>query len=171
MIDIIPFVVAFIAGVCVKAVDWIDDDRGGKNPLKWPLAIIYGLLIGYLIGTASFFVLFVAALIAQVFARKIDTRAHMLGFAIAVISILYFGLQPIDIGLLVFFLVLAFLDEADFIGALRPLEDYRVFLKGGALVMILFGRWDFFLGIICFDIGYELFRLSQKRVFKQVKQK
>jgi len=168
MIDagLLPYVIALIAGFCVKIVDWVDDDKKGKNPIKWPLAILYGLLIGYLISTASFSVLFLAAVVAQVFARKIDTRAHILGVAVTAISMLYFGLAPIPYNFFAYFLILAFLDEADFIGKLRPLEKYRIVLKVGALLMVLVGRWDFFAGIIAFDIGYELFNQVQTRILK-----
>ncbi|HID72616.1 TPA: hypothetical protein EYP38_01630 [Candidatus Micrarchaeota archaeon] len=164
--NLFPFAVALVAGFLVKIVDWIDDDKKGKNPIKWPLAVIYGLLIGYLIGTASFSVLFLAAVVAQVFAKKIDTRAHMLGIAATAISMLYFGLQPIPLNFFAYFLILAFLDEADFIGRLRPLEKYRLVLKVGAAMMILVGRWDFFIAILSFDFGYELFDYLQKRIIK-----
>ncbi|MFH1393983.1 MAG: hypothetical protein ABIH29_03815 [Candidatus Micrarchaeota archaeon] len=167
MIDaLLPFLVALVAGFIVKIVDWIDDDKKGKNPLKWPLAMVYGFLIGYLIGTASFAVLFLAAVIAQVFAKKIDTKAHMLGIAVTAISMLYFGLQPIALNFFAYFLVLAFLDEADYIGKLRPLTQYRLVLKIGSLAMLLVGRWDFFIAILSFDFGYELFNYLQKRLFK-----
>lgn len=148
---------AFFAGLIVKAVDWLEDDRKSSHPVKYLLAAVYGLIIGYIIGTATFSVLFLAALLAQVFARKIDTRSHELGFLVAVLSLFFFGIPSIDFTLLAVFLVLAFLDEADFIGPLRPLVEYRPFLPLGALFFALGGRVDFFLGIIAFDIGYRLF--------------
>jgi hypothetical protein len=164
MIDPTPYILAFIAGVLVKIVDWMEDDRKTGNAYKQPLAVAYGLIIGYLISTSSFSVLFLAALIAQVFARKIDTLAHKIGFAVAILSLLFFGFPALDLPLLGVFLVLAFLDEADFIGRLHPITEYRLILKAGALAMIAFGRWDFFAGIMSFDIGYELFRYASKRL-------
>ncbi len=164
MIEPIHFVLAFVAGVLVKLVDWMVDDRKKDSVLKYPIAVAYGLMIGYLIGNASFSVLFLAALIAQVFARKIDTVPHKIGFAVAILSLLAFGFPPLDIPLFAFFLILAFLDEADFIGKLHPITEYRVILKAGALAMLIFGRWDYFAGIICFDIGYEALRRLTRNI-------
>ena len=160
---VLPFVLAFVAGLLVKIVDWMEDDRKTSAALKLPLAVAYGLMIGYLIGTASFSAIFLAALVAQVFARKIDTLSHTVGFAVAVLSLFYFGFPALDLPLLAFFLVLAFLDEADFIGKLHPITEYRLILKAGALLLIPFGRWDYFAGIMSFDIGYELFRQAAKK--------
>jgi len=163
MIDaaFLPFALAFFLGIIVKAVDWLDDTKKSKNPLKYLFAIIYGLGIGYLISTASFSMLFLAAVVAQVFAKKIDTAAHRLGVLATALGILSFGFPPFDPAVFVYFLVFAFLDEADYIGKLRPLTEYRPFLKVAAFAFILLGRWDYFAGIIAFDVGYELFRLLQ----------
>jgi hypothetical protein len=154
---IVQVLLAFLAGFIVKIVDWMEDDRRTSNIVKDLLGLCYGSLIGYLIGTASFSLLFLAALMAQVLARKIDKASHQLGFAVAILSLFFFGFPQLDLPLLAFFLVLAFLDEADFLGRLHPLTEYRVFLKAGALAMIVFGRWDYFIAIMAFDIGYEFF--------------
>ena len=161
---IIYLVVALVAGFLVKIVDWLDDERKSKHPVKYFFAILYGLLVGYIIGAAPFSGIFIAALIAQVFARKVDTTAHELGFLTALITLLFFEPPGIEFGLFFLFLVLAFLDEADFIGKLRPLTKYRPFLKVGALAPVLFGRWDYFAGIIAFDIGYEVFNPLKKYI-------
>ena len=155
---IIPFVVALFAGALVKAVDWLDDDKKSRHPVKFLLAIFYGIAIGYVIGTASFALIFLAALIAQVLARKVDTMAHIVGLAFAVISLPFFGIPYIDLPILAYFLVLAFLDEGEYIGKLKFLSDYRPFLKVGALPFAFVGRWDYFVGILIFDFGYELAR-------------
>ena len=153
--EILPFALAFVSGLFVKAVDWLEDTVKSKSPVRYLFAIIYGLLIGYIISSASFSAIFLAALLAQVFARKIDTRAHELGFIVAILSALLLGLPPLDLPILAFFLVLGFLDEVDYVGKLRPLTDYRPFLKVGSLLLIAIGRWDYFAGIIIFDIAYE----------------
>jgi len=155
---IIALIVAFFAGILVKAVDWLDDDKKSKHPIKFVLAVFYGLAIGYLIGTASFALIFLSALIAQILARKVDTMAHLVGFTIAVLSLLVFGVPYMNLALLAYFLVLAFIDEGEFVGKLKFISDYRPFLKVGALPLILVGRWDYFVGIMVFDFGYELTR-------------
>ena len=155
MLDlVIALVLALLAGICVKAVDWIDDEKKGRYAIKWPLALIYGGLIGYLISQASFSTIFLSALFAQVFARKIDTHTHVLGFGFAVLSLVYLGFPAISIELFVFFAIAAYLDEARYFGRLRGLIEYRPFLKIAALAMLAFGRLDYFLGIMAFDIGY-----------------
>jgi len=158
----LPFILALLAGILVKAVDWMDDDRKTSHPSKYVLAATYGLAIGYIIGTANFSVLFLAALVAQVFARKIDTPAHQLGFAVAVISLFGFGFPPIDVAVFVFFVALAFLDEIALADALKPFADYRLFLKCGALVMLASGRWDYLAAILLFDGAYMLFERIAK---------
>ncbi|MEW6722551.1 MAG: hypothetical protein AB1324_04775 [Candidatus Micrarchaeota archaeon] len=156
------FVLAFVAGLLVKCVDWLDDVRKSAHPVKFALAAGYGVAIGYLIGVSGFSLLFLAALFAQVFARKIDTAAHRLGFALSILSLAYFGFPAIDFPLFAFFLIMAFLDEMEYVGALKPLSDYRPFLKLAGLAMVPFGRWEFFVGIMAFDLGYELFALLSK---------
>jgi hypothetical protein len=165
MIDttMLPFILAFIAGFLVKWVDYLDDDRKSKSNYRYIIAIAYGILIGYIIGASTFSVLFLAALVAQVFAKKVDTTAHIVGFLAAAVAIMFFGFPPIDLGLFAFFLLLAFLDDADYIGWLRPLAEYRPFLKAGAFIMLAVGRWDYFVGIMLFDIGYLLFQALSLR--------
>ncbi|HSB46479.1 MAG TPA: hypothetical protein VLD37_00580 [Candidatus Bilamarchaeum sp.] len=161
------YILAFVSGVLVKAVDWLDDDAKSRHPVKYALAASYGLFVGLIIGTASFGIIFLSALMAQVFSRKIDTTAHRIGFVVSILSLLYFGFGAIDIPLFSLFLLLAFLDEIDYVGPLRPLTDYRPFLKIGSLAMVMFGRLDYFGGIILFDIGYVLFEFAAGKVSKR----
>lgn len=155
----LTYALAFLAGIIVKAVDWLDDVKKSTRPAKYILSLLYGLLLGYIIGTSTFSVIFLAALVAQVFARKVDTTAHRMGFVTAALSLIYFGFPVFDIWLFLIFLFLAFLDEIDYIGWLRPITEYRPFLKVGALIPAISGVWDCFIGIMAFDIGYELFKI------------
>lgn len=161
---LLVYVLAFFSGAAVKAVDWIDDEEKGKSPLKWPLAVIYGLLLGYIISNASFSMIFLAALFAQLFARKVDTLAHGVGVAAAIITIAFLSPPPLEMSVFLFFTFMAFMDEIEYMGRLKPLSDYRPFLKIGALVPFLWGRFDYFLGIIIFDAGYELYRYAKERL-------
>ncbi len=163
---IVAVIAAFLSGFAVKIVDWIDDERKKKTPdsIRYAIAIIYGLLIGYVIGNATFAMIFLAALIAQVFAKKIDTKAHQLGFLVAAISLFWFGFPELDLPLFVFFAALAFLDEIDFLGKLHPITEYRLLLKIAALVPLAMGRIDYFIGIIAFDLGYLGFQALSKNI-------
>jgi hypothetical protein len=189
---ILYYILAFLSGILVKATDWIDDEEHGKNQLKYPLALLYGLSIGYLISQASFSMLFLAALFAQVFARKIDTHTHVIGFAVAIITILVLGVPPFELMFFSVFLLSAFLDELEMSRLLRQfvssetpprfgdvhpkcnsisdmggkyefIERYRPVLKVSALGFLLIGRIDFFLAIVAFDFGYVLYEWTKMK--------
>jgi len=157
---------AFCAGLLVKTVDWIDDERKGKNPLKWPLALVYGVLIGSLISQSPVSMLFLGALFAQVFAGKIDTHTHVFGFAVAMLMPLVLGFPSFDPLLFGFFALLAFIDEMEYPPRLGWINEWRPALPIGAALLIVSGRFDYFLAIASFDIGYALFVFAQTRVFK-----
>ncbi len=154
---ILFFVLSFISGVLVKAVDWLDDDKKSKHAIKYILAIAYGIVISYLVATASFSMLFLGALVAQVFARKIDTPAHMLGGAVSLFFLFFFGFPQIALATFGLFFVLAYLDELSFPIEYKWISKWRVLLKLGAAVFLIYGRWDYLLAILLFDGGYLLF--------------
>ncbi len=167
MLDIVlAIILAFLSGLIVKSVDFIDDELKGKYLIKWPLALIYGGIIGILISQASFSTIFLSALFAQIFARKIDTHTHVFGFAIALFSLFYLGFPSIEIMLFMFFAFLAFLDEIEMVGKYKFISEYRPFLKIGALLLIPFGKFDYFLAIMAFDIGYLLLTQTANRFYK-----
>jgi len=160
------YILAFVAGFFVKWVDWIEDDRKGEGTIKFPLAIFYGGIIGYLISVASFSEIFLGALLAQVFARKIDNISHVIGFLTSILALFYFGFPAVQLNYLLYFMLLAFLDEQDFIGRFRFLTEYRLFLKIGAVLMLFIGRWDYAIAILLFDLGYVVFTEIRKRFIK-----
>lgn len=158
------YALALVSGILVKTVDWLDDDVKSTQPYKYVIALLYGVLIGYLIGNASFSLIFLAGLMAQIFARKVDTLAHQLGFATSIVTALLFTVPPIDFLLLGYFLLLGFLDEVDYIGRLRKLTEYRPFLKVGAVPLALMGMPEYLIAILAFDVGYEGFNLIQYKI-------
>lgn len=155
------FALAFLAGIVVKIVDWLEDDKKSRHISKYLLAFVYGWLLGYLIANASFGILFLAALVAQVLSRKIDSFAHRLGFIVAFIAMFFYQLPDINLVIFGYFIVLAFLDEIDYVGFLRPITEYRPFLKLGPIPFVFLGRPDYLIGILAFDLGYELFKTLQ----------
>ena len=164
----IYYILTIIAGFFVKWVDWIEDDKKGKGWLKFPIAIIYGVIIGYLISQAAFSELFLGALIAQVFARKIDNIAHVTGFLASIAAMLYFGLPVIAFSFLFYFLILAFLDEQKYAGRFEMITKWRLFLKVGAIAVIILGRYDYAIAILLFDGGYMLFNELRRTFFPDV---
>jgi hypothetical protein len=158
----LEFVIALIAGALVKTVDWLDDTKKSKNPVKFLLAALYGAAIGYLISLPQLSAIFLAALAAQIVARKVDTTAHRLGFVVAALSLFAFSFPTVEPLLFLFFAIMAVLDEMDYLGRLRPLVEYRPFLKIGSIIPLAWGAWGYFAGIIAFDIGYEAVTILTK---------
>ena len=148
------FILVFICGLLVKVVDNIEDRKKGKFLIKWPLAIVYGILIGYLISQTSFSMFFLGALLAQVLAGKIDKPAHILGFLLSIVSAVYFGLPNLDYLPFVIFFITAYLDELTLFGFWKIFIDYRLFLKIAALAFIAIGRVDYLISVVTFDVGY-----------------
>ena len=161
----LQYFLAFISGFLVKWVDWIEDDRKGDGYLKFILAVAYGLIIGYLISQASFAELFLGAIIAQIFARKIDNISHAVGFVATIAAMVYFGLHTMDLTFIIYFFVLAFLDEQEYLGSYRRITEWRLFTKVGAVALILIGRFDYAIAILLFDSGYILFTELRKILF------
>lgn len=157
MLDLIFWILlAFLIGILVKLVDNIEDKKGGRNVLKWPMAAAYGLGVGYVISQAPFSTIFLGALFAQVVAGKIDRQSHALAFLMAVILSVYLGLPAFDLLPFVIFFAAAYLDELSLFGILKTFADYRLFLILATLPFAVLGRVDYLLGIASFDAGYIL---------------
>lgn len=154
--SMLTYVFSFISGFLVKAVDWIEDDL--KKPLivRWPLALLAGAFIGYLISIASFGTIFMAALFAQVFARKVDKPSHAATVLTAALVFIFMGVNNgFEIMYFLILLVPAFLDELEYPKQYKFLNEYRVFLLLAAAIFALgLGRWDYLFGIATFDAGY-----------------
>lgn len=174
------YVLSFVSGLLVKAVDFIEDDyskRKTQDPkrktqnwklLSWPLAIAYGLTIGYLVSQTPFSMIFLAALFAQLLAGKIDTSAHGTGFTLAIIATVYFGIPQFDFSPFFVFLVFAVLDEIEFFkGTFDFMHHHRLFLPLAAAVFAIAGKYEYLLGIVPFDIGYLLSEYGLTNRFKQ----
>jgi hypothetical protein len=146
---------ALLSGAAIKHVDYIEDSLGGKGNMKWPLAVIAGLGIGYILAFSPAAVLFIGVIAAQVLMGKIDRAVHGAAVMIAAAVPFVLGMQYGDMGLLLPFFAIAALDEVDFRGILKPFSDYRLWLKGAALVAgAITGVWDYFVVLIAFDAAY-----------------
>ncbi|MBU0586479.1 hypothetical protein KJ780_03135 [Candidatus Micrarchaeota archaeon] len=144
--------VAVLAGAIVKIVDYLEDDLKSKSNIRFVLSFIYGVLIGCLISFSGFPAIWAGALVAQLLVGKIDKYSHALGYATALIFAAIFGATGLVYVDFIIFLVAASLDEKPLIK--NPILDFRPFLKLAALVYLLLGRWDYFIGIIVFDASY-----------------
>lgn len=153
MIDSI--VAAAVAGGAIKHVDFLEDQKKGKGVEKWPLWILAGLAIGYLLAFSPASILFVAIIAAQVLMGKIDKPVHGAAIIIAAVVPFFFGMGWAEIGLLLPFFAVAALDEVEFAGLLKPMRDYRLWLKGTALAVgVGSGAWAYFIALMAFDLAY-----------------
>lgn len=148
-------VAALLSGAAIKHVDYLEDKKGGKGIGKWPLAIIAGLGIGYVLAFSPAAVLFAGVIAAQVLMGKIDRLVHGAAVVLAAGVPLLLGMQHAEFGLFLPFFAIAALDEVDFRGVLKPASDYRLWLKAAALgAGILTGVWDYFVVLMAFDAAY-----------------
>ena len=151
----IPYIAAILAGAGIKIVDYIEDELNGKNIWKWPLAIVAGLAMGAVLSLSSVATLFLAIMAAQVFMGKVDRPAHGLAVGVAVAVPIVMGMQLNGIELFLPFFFIAALDEVEFAGILKPMYEYRLWLKGAALAVgIVSGLWEYFIVLMCFDLAY-----------------
>lgn len=151
----IEYLAAVLAGAGIKKVDYLEDELGGKNLWKWPIAIIAGLAMGAVLSFSSVAIMFLAIIAAQVLMGKVDKPAHGLAVAMAVVIPLIMGMDLSAMGLFVPFFIVAALDEVEFAGVLKPMFEYRLWLKGIALVVgVVSGLWEYFLVLMCFDLAY-----------------
>ena len=131
----IEYIAAILAGAGIKTVDYIEDELKGKNIWKWPLAIIAGVCMGAVLSLSTVATLFLAIIAAQVFMGKVDNPAHGLAVGVAVAVPIVMGMQLNGIELFLPFYFVAALDEVEFAGFLKPMWDYRLWLKGAALAV------------------------------------
>jgi len=178
---IILLAISFFTGISTKIVDLIEDD--GLKLFKFDkfvFAVIYGLLIGYVISNYNVVApLWMGAVFALIIARKIDTKAHVVGLISALMFVGFFGFGKINILFLIIFLIAGFLDEilSDFAEGspllknpllkkpnkikinknIKKILEMRPLLEISALV-VSFVILDFSLfgAILFFDVGYNL---------------
>lgn len=163
----LQYVLSLISGALVKTVDWIEDDLKGQSILKsmkWEFAILAGVIIGYLIATTDFANIFLAALFAQIFARKVDKDTHLLTFFLAIAVSFVMGTPFFNPMIFAMFVIPAFFDELVLPGKLSVITEYRFFLNAAGIIYgLVYGFWDYFFGIFCFDVGYIGIKLYHER--------
>jgi hypothetical protein len=152
MIDVLA---AVVSGGAIKFVDFVEDEKKGKGAIKWIMAAVAGIAYAYLLSFSAASSLFLAILAAQVFMGRVDRVSHGIAVFVAIIASLFYGMGMLDIQLLLAFFLLAAIDELPMAGALEPLGEYRLWLKGGALcVSLITGLWSYFVLLMAFDMAY-----------------
>jgi len=164
------YLLSFLSGFLIKSVDWIEDELKGSLIVKWPLALISGLLIGFVISGSDFSNIFLAAIVAQVLTGKVDKATHGLAIAVAAVVFLLLGINGLKLEHFAIFIIPAAIDELKFTGTYAFLTLYRVFLKAVAFLFVFAGMPQYFIGIIMFDAGYILFKFAQDKIASHVSQ-
>ncbi|MFP3949799.1 MAG: hypothetical protein ACLFUZ_01765 [Candidatus Micrarchaeia archaeon] len=152
MLDILA---AIVAGGAIKHVDYIEDKKRGKGVEKWLLGILAGLCMGYVLAFSPAAILFVGIIAAQVLMGKIDKPVHGTAVVLAAVVPFVLGMGWANTGLLLPFFAVAALDEVELAGVLKPMRQYRLWLKGTALAVgAISGVWSYFVVLMAFDLAY-----------------
>lgn len=105
-----------VAGLLVKATDWIVDDlHPGSSALALSMGALYGMVLGVLIAfDARLAVLIIAVVAANFAAGKFDCEAHWVALAAMALVALFAGVEivpGIGVWLMLLFAIAAVCDE------------------------------------------------------------
>jgi hypothetical protein len=160
------FPIVFIIGFLNRIADMVSDDGLKLNrPLAYFAGILYGFLIAYVITAYPVLAeLGMAIILSVILTGKIDHPVHYLGLGSMLFFLVIYGISPINITLLIVFIVGAGIDEfgnglADrkrIKGILGTFFHYRLTMEVLTfMVSIVTGFWIFFLAMISYDAGFS----------------
>ena len=184
---IILILVSFFTGISVKIVDLIEDE--GLRLFKFDkylFAIVYGILIGFVISNYDLVAsLWIGTIFAMILAKKIDSKTHIIGLIFVVVYLFFFSIGNINLILLIIFLIIAFIDEIinDLVDnkpilknpflqfkkikmneKLKKVLSLRPLLEISALIVsIIINNYSLFYAILFFDMGYQLSNVLLKK--------
>jgi hypothetical protein len=155
----------FIIGVLSRIADMIADDGLRLSRYAgYAIGALYGFLIAYLVTQFPILAeLGVAILLSVLITGKIEHPVHYLGIASLLFFMAVFGIGPLNIALLLVFVLGAALDEAGNLmadkGKIRgaPGAFFRFRLTMEALtltVSVYTGNVMFFLAMVAYDAGF-----------------
>lgn len=155
-------IISFLSGSLIKLTDDLADKNMAIHPVYSILTgLAYGSLMGYLmiIDTGSS-VLFGGIVLGCLITGKINTPGHYFGLSGILIMIFLYGIKISPHVL--FTAALAAFDELKDInhipGYLYFIFDYRLILKTGILVLVIFNilEIDTLIILLGFDIAYMI---------------
>lgn len=158
------FLISFCAGFFTKATDFLD-----KKPKKinYLFSFFYGVILGFLSSKTKLSNLYISLAISNILAGKIDSYPHIFGLLVFVFFIFLFDISYLDPWLFIFFFVLGLLDELYHKSKFKLLSSRLLSPTGAFFIFILFSEPIYFVSILGFDIGYNLFIfLKQKFKYK-----
>lgn len=163
----------FLSGFFMKLSDDEYDEKSNKL-----LAIILGLLCGLFTALASFSnadaaCIFIAILLGNIIAFKVDGTHHLATMAIFVVLLVILGFPAINFFALAICMIGAIIDEwgndnKRIYSKSKFFEyffDYRFTLKVFILILAICGVFNFwtFIFFICFELAYEFARIFFKK--------
>ncbi len=166
---------AFVTGILIKIVDQFEDKKTklfrNANTL---LGITYGFLTAYVMLKSGLVAnLWMAAVLGNVLAGKIDAAGHRIGIFSMLVILSFLGFPKFDAYLLAIFIVAAYSDELlkDFNDnkkiknkTVAVIAPYRVILKVAAFAVSFYTwQWILFASILLFDAGYLIAAKASKR--------
>ena len=155
----------FLSGFFMKTSDDEFDEKKNVS-VACLLGVICGVFAGYAtIVNADACVIFIAILIGNVFAFKVDGVHHILTLAVFAIICLIFGIPPVNFIALIVCIITALLDELGHERIILYTKniyinlffEYRCLMKVAVLFLGIFGLFDIwtFLYFILFEVSYE----------------
>ena len=182
MIEILLMI--FSAGILTRIADMIADDGLALGKISgYIIGALYGLIAGYVMVTEpAISELVIAVMLAVIITGKIDHPVHYTAVTSMIMTLVFFGLAPVNIILLCTFLLVGVFDEV-----MNGLSDrkmvkgiagrffgYRLSMEAAAFAVSVFtGQWIILFAIIAYDAGFtymfpdivkcKLIRLSKQR--------
>jgi len=174
----------FSAGVLTRIADMAADDGLKLSRYTgYATGALYGFLIAYAITHYPLLAeLGIAVIAAVLITSKIDHPVHAAGLATAIIFFTVYGIGPLSVPLLAFFMISGALDELGnnlsdsgrIHGLISRFFKYRLTMELAAFtVSCMTGNWMVFLAMVSYDAGFtyafpasfrtKLIRLSRQR--------
>ena len=158
---------AFATGIVVKIVDEISDKKLKIKNASALFGMFYGFLIAYvMIKSPVAADLWMAAVLANIAAGKIDATGHRFGVIFMLTALILMGFPRFNLYFVALFLAAAYFDEhlknmsdARKIKnkAIAKAASYRIVLELTAFAVSIYtGQWIIFASILAFDIGYAI---------------
>lgn len=167
-----------LLGASIKYIDQAYDENHYNKKVGIVLAILSGILIGYLVGTdMNSAVILIAVVIGVAATKKIDNQAFSIGTLLILISLSVYGATigflKIDIGALVLLTITAIVDEVGndaydnkkIKGLIGKFFEQRCAMKLGILLLVIAGKIPliYLFAFLLFDISYTLVDIESKR--------
>jgi hypothetical protein len=159
---LIELLAAFTAGLLVKIVDDLEDNKARINRVvKILLSISYGALIAYLVCIVNILPeLWLGIIIGSVIAGKVDSFSHYIGVGSLIVFSLLFGVPTLNLTLLTIFSILGLLEErvhdyyskkknANILLKIRPVMELSALISS-----IIISNYLVIGLLLSFDLGY-----------------